>query len=90
MGGLASRQGHCFVFAFRNFSEHGGTLVHGSAEGVSHHAWVDHGDYIYEPTHDRYYPRDEYLSRFSPVESRRYDQIAAFEAFLIHDHYGPW
>jgi len=86
----ADRQGHCFVFAFRNVSNHGGVLVHGSAAGVSNHAWVDHGDYIYEPTHDRYYPRGEYIDRFAPREVNRYDAVTALVTFLQHDHYGPW
>lgn len=91
MATTQERQGHCYAFAFREVVARGGDLVHGTALGAeSGHAWVDHGATIYEPTHDRHYPKAEYLERFQAQESQRYDSVTAQVTFLREGHYGPW
>lgn len=73
-----------------------GTLVHGQVRTVDNqgqrggHAWIDYGDYVWEPQYDAYFTKEFYQQQLNLVETARYSLEEALALAEKHNHYGPW
>ena len=89
------RGGWCYSLAGMGAMLHPSwTLVHGMGRetggGITGHAWLQRGDWVFDAVLDRAFELSEYLPRFRAVALGQWQgaQVAAAQA--QHGHWGPW
>jgi hypothetical protein len=66
-------------------------LVHGIVGGLIYHAWVEIGDFIYDPALALVLPADTYSATVGAVViEQRYSRSEAVQAANVTGHAGPW
>lgn len=97
------RQGRCYELAYKHlerddrFTVGNWTLVHGEVISPANlndqplgHAWLQHGDRIYDIGFDREFDSQTYFGKYKAKTIASYTRAEAFRLILAHGHYGPW
>lgn len=82
---LMDHRGHCYRLASQYVLQHGGTYVVGkvASEGRPiYHAWVEKGQTIYEPEHDKEWPKSQFYDakKADPLATYDKDSLALYIA----------
>ncbi len=98
--GAAGKPGNCYADAMGAILAGGDTdvLVHGIVTsdnpklGRIRHAWVEQGDFVYEPTSGFIIPTADFYwsDRYEPEAFARYPKPVAVERMMKEMNYGPW
>jgi|GEM_PF-2464315 len=93
------RLGRCYELAGRKIlsGEPGYVLVHGHIRDADNpdnpgvdHAWVEHGELVWEPALDEWLPKGYFYNQFTAEPRARYTQDAVRRSILREKQWGPW
>jgi hypothetical protein len=93
------REGNCYeISSLFVLSNDCWLLVHATlyprsgpfANRAYQHAFVESGDWVYDPIFDTGYPRDMYYAYHRVSEARRYNAEEMKRMLLKTENYGPW
>ena len=90
--------GHCYDDSFEYLLQNPDrTLVHGIVAGQGKlkgirygHAWIEHGDIVYDPSLDKRFPLVWYYAVGQIEYVVKYDFKEARTMILLEGTYGPW
>lgn len=95
-GVMGSKPGYCYMYAFRYAQNNpDSTLVHGTIwspvlKTWMGHAWVEHGDVVYEPTTDKMIPGFVFNHLVIQKNLRKYTFTQTVKRAVETENYGPW